>query len=121
MISIHLVALVLAGFGAAPAQHGENWRPSAQTVQAAAARRGARLARQTCASCHAVGRRGASPTAAPPFRDIVRRHSLSELEGRFVDGAVADHPPMPAYVFRASEIDDLMAYLETLQAPSRRP
>jgi len=80
------------------------------------------VARRTCASCHAVARTGTSPMeTAPPFRDIVRRRSLSELENRFVDGAIADHPSMPDYVFRAREIDDLIAYLESLQAEERTP
>ena len=38
-----------------------------------------------------------------------------------VDGAIADHPSMPDYVFRAREIDDLIAYLESLQAEERTP
>lgn len=82
-----------------------------------AAVRGQQFATQACAGCHAVGPDGASPlTAAPPFRDVVHRYSMDRLEGRFAEGLVTSHPAMPAFVFRASEIDDLMAYLETLRA-----
>lgn len=119
MIRFHLVALILVNLAAAAAAHAPTIE---RTIQQDAADRGAWVARRTCASCHAVARTGTSPMeTAPPFRDIVRRRSLSEIENRFVDGAVADHPPMPAYVFRAHEIDDLIAYLESLQAEERTP
>ena len=119
MIRVHLVALVLINLAAAAAAQ----EPTVErTVQRDAADRGGWVARRTCASCHAVARTGTSPMeTAPPFRDIVRRRSLSELENRFVDGAIADHPSMPDYVFRAREIDDLIAYLESLQAEERTP
>lgn len=90
-----------------------------------AALRGQQLATQACASCHAVGVVGASPMAeATPFRTIVERYPLDRLEEGFAEGLVTSHPAMPAYVFRASEIDDLIAYLETVKSerlPSRIP
>lgn len=89
---------------------------TSRDLQAQAADRGRVLAVNTCANCHAVGREGASPlAAAPPFRDIVRRRSLADLEAAFVDGGITGHPAMPRYVFRASEIDDLIAYLQSLE------
>ena len=85
------------------------------TVQAAW--RGQRLASAACASCHAIGRAGASPMAeATPFREIVHRYPLDQLEEAFAEGLVTGHPAMPPFVFRASEIDDLIAYLETVKA-----
>lgn len=86
-------------------------------TMAAAAERGRRLATSACASCHAIGAVGASPmAAATPFREIVRRYPARELEEGFAEGLVTGHPAMPAFAFRASEIDDLIAYLETLEA-----
>ena len=83
--------------------------------------RGRTLAMNGCAGCHAIGRTGASPLpAAPPFRDVVRRRSMEDLARRFEQGLVTDHPAMPLYTFRASEIDDLRAYLEALQEPASR-
>jgi mono/diheme cytochrome c family protein len=95
--------------------------PSIQEdLEGEAAARGRTLAQNACASCHAVGRSGASPlAAAPPFRDVVRRRSIESLETSFSEGLVTDHGPMPAYTFRASEIDDLTAWLESLQEPRR--
>lgn len=84
---------------------------------ARAAVRGHHLAARTCATCHAVDPTGVSPMAdAPPFRDVARRYPLDELETAFAEGLVTSHPAMPAFAFRASEIDDLMAYLDTLRA-----
>lgn len=81
-----------------------------------AAVRGQQLANQACAGCHAVDAVGDSPMAeATPFREIVHRYPLDQLEEAFAEGLVTSHPAMPAYVFRASEIDNLIAYLETVK------
>lgn len=53
---------------------------------------------------------------ATPLREIVHRYPLDQLEEAFAEGLVTSHPAMPEYIFRASEIDDLIAYLETLKA-----
>lgn len=94
--------------------------PGSPIQQAAA--RGAALAAGSCASCHSIGRSGASPlAAAPPFRDVVARRSLDDIETGMAQGLVTAHPAMPLLNFRAGEIDDLIAYLETLdQVGSRR-
>ncbi|WP_298745286.1 cytochrome c [uncultured Brevundimonas sp.] len=85
------------------------------TAQAAA--RGQQLAAGVCARCHAVAGAGPSPMAeATPFREIVHRYPLDHLEEAFAEGLVTGHPAMPAFVFRAGEIDDLIAYLETVKA-----
>lgn len=84
-------------------------------MNAEAASRGRAVAVSGCSSCHAIESNGSSTLlAAPPFRDIVVRRSLDDLETSFAQGMVTTHPAMPAYVFRASEIDDLIAYLDTL-------
>ncbi|ADL02306.1 c-type cytochrome [Brevundimonas subvibrioides] len=83
--------------------------------------RGARIANGVCAGCHAVGTSGDSPhAAAPPLRDVVRRRSLEDLETAMAEGLLTPHPEMPAFAFRAGEIDDLIAYLETLRQDGRR-
>lgn len=98
-------------------------RPLASVaLDQAAALRGQGLVEASCASCHAVGATGASPfSAATPFRDIVRRYPLADLEEGFAEGLVTAHPAMPDYVFRASEIDDLIAYLQALKDHEARP
>jgi len=52
---------------------------------------------------------------APPLREIVHRYPLDQLEESFAEGLVTSHPAMPRYSFRASEIDDLIAWLQTLK------
>lgn len=87
-----------------------------QDLGSQATGRGQRLAAQACASCHAIGSAGTSPmAAAPPFREIVHRYPLDQLEEAFAEGLVTSHPAMPTLVFRASEIDDLIAYLGTVE------
>jgi mono/diheme cytochrome c family protein len=110
-----ILALTCAGCAGQPHPNAPTASSAAMTAQAA--ERGQRLASGICASCHATGQAGASPlAAAPPFRDIAHRYPLDQLEARFAEGLATSHPAMPAFVFRASEIDDLIAYLETLKA-----
>ena len=102
----------------APAAHAEATAlPSlSATMDSEAASRGRAITIIGCASCHAIDATGASPlAAAPPFRDVVHRRSLDDLETAFATGLVTTHPAMPPYVFRAAEIDDLIAYFETLK------
>lgn len=109
---------VVGAVSCAPVQESGPAAPGAVGADAAAeaAARGQRLAASACAGCHAVGPTGASPlSAAPPFREIVHRVPLDQLEQRFAEGLVTAHPAMSAFVFRASEIDDLVAWLETLE------
>ncbi len=90
--------------------------PDWSTLDRQAAARGAATADGVCASCHAVGLSGVSPyAAAPPFRDIVARRSLDDIETAMAQGLVTTHPAMPPFTFRAGEIDDLIAYLDTLR------
>ena len=86
------------------------------------ASRGRAMATIGCAGCHAIDAAGDSPMAiAPPFREIVRRRGSEELAAAFEQGLVTTHPAMPPYVFGASQIHDLTAYLDTLRTPVGRP
>ncbi len=88
----------------------------AMTLDREAASRGRAIAVAGCASCHAIDREGVSAfPAATPFRNIVRRRSLDDIEAAMARGLITSHPAMPPYAFRAAEIDDLRAYLETLR------
>lgn len=86
------------------------------SVSTEAIERGRLLTSTVCTACHATGATGDSPLPdATPLREVVGRYSLDQLEVAFAEGFVTTHPAMPGYVFRASEIDDLIAYLETLK------
>lgn len=110
------LALACAVSGAVAQERPRAPTRSAPDEVARAIERGRLAASGTCASCHAVGPVGDSLMAdATPFREIVRRYPLDQLEEGFAEGLVTGHPAMPQFVFRASEIDDLIAYLETLK------
>lgn len=120
MLLLRLTAAVVLALGAAACASREPPpAPDTPTVDlgAEAAARGYDLAARTCAVCHAIGPADASPMPeATPFRVIVRRRSLDQLEQGFGEGLVTSHPAMPAFAFRASEIDDLIAWLETVRS-----
>ncbi|WP_374514919.1 cytochrome c [Brevundimonas sp.] len=106
------LALIVAGCAAREASPA----PMPTDPDEQAALRGQRIAAVTCASCHAIAAADASPMPqATPFREIVHRYPLDRLEEAFAEGLVTGHPAMPPFVFRASEIDDLIAYLETVR------
>jgi len=106
-----MISLAVAGCAGAPLPF------RTASIQDEAAARGHVLASSACAGCHAVGLDGASPHPdALPFREIVRKRPLDELEAAMAEGSVTTHPGMPLDTFRASEIDDLIAYLGTLPA-----
>lgn len=55
---------------------------------------------------------GRGTDTAPPFPDIAQR---SERDRRWVKGwLVAPHPPMPNLSLSRMEIDDIVAYLDSL-------
>lgn len=118
-----ILLTALAVFGCAPQSEMTVARtapvvpsPTWSTLNQQAATRGAAIADSVCASCHAVGPSGVSPFAsAPLFRDVVSRRSLDDIETAMAQGLVTTHPAMPPFTFRAGEIDDLIAYLETLR------
>lgn len=117
-VSIALACVIIAGGSSPRPIQDRPGSPEQQTgVAAEAVARGRLLTSTACASCHATGATGQSPMAdATPFREIVHRYPLDQLEEAFGEGLVTAHPAMPEYTFRASEIDDLIAYLETLKA-----
>ena len=75
---------------------------------------GERLARQWCVNCHVINRSGPSATLpqGPPSFQVAADH-LNPGELR----AFLTHPhgQMPDLALTRSEIDDLIAYIETLR------
>ena len=61
---------------------------------------------------------GPSPVAqAPPFSTFEREWPVEYLAEALAEGIVTGHGPvrMPAFVFEPEEIDDLLAYLVSVQ------
>lgn len=80
---------------------------------------GKAVAEANCQKCHAIGPDGPSPLAdAPPFREIVKQWPPENLAEALAEGIVVTHEgvdQMPTFQFEPEEIDNLIAYLNTLQ------
>jgi len=78
--------------------------------------RGLVFVQTNCAGCHAIGRTGVSPlAAAPPFRELHKRYPVENLAEAFAEGIVTGHPSMPEFRLDGAQIDDLLAYLRSLE------
>lgn len=77
---------------------------------------GRKLADMHCSRCHAVGNEGASlMEGAPPLRDIKLRYPVDDLAEALAEGMETAHPQMPVFTFSPKEIDELLAYLDSLE------
>ncbi|MGO4572120.1 c-type cytochrome [Microvirga sp. 2TAF3] len=78
--------------------------------------RGFIFAQTNCSQCHAIGRYGESPLAeAPPFRTLQARYPVEDLAEAFAEGITTGHPSMPEFQLDAAQINDLIAYLKSIQ------
>jgi mono/diheme cytochrome c family protein len=95
--------------------------PEAPPVAAAvvpSAERGHALVKRDCGGCHAVEADGDSPLArAPAFRTLHDKYPLEALEEALAEGILSGHPAMPEYEYAPEEIDDIIAWMRTLDAP----
>jgi mono/diheme cytochrome c family protein len=82
------------------------------------AQRGQTFVRANCALCHAVGHVGDSPLpAAPPFRTLHTLYPVEDLAESLAEGIITGHPSMPQFTLDAGQVDDVIAYLKTLEEP----
>jgi cytochrome c len=85
-------------------------------AQDAAVGRGLAFAEANCSRCHAVGKSGDSPLPkAPAFRTLHQRYSVEDLAESFAEGIKTAHPAMPEFQLDQRQIDDLIAYLKSLE------
>jgi len=90
------------------------------TQEAALLEAGRDLVHRQCARCHGVGRMDDSPLpAAPPFRRLHERYPVEQLAEALAEGIVVGHAEMPAFELQPHEIAGLLAYLKSLELPSR--
>lgn len=88
----------------------------AQPALEPAAQRGLVLARTYCARCHSIDRVTASPLAiAPPFRTLHKKYPVENLEESLAEGISTGHPTMPEFRFDPGQVNDLIAFLKTLE------
>ncbi len=108
--AIVALAFGVAGCAAAPAGPA----PSATDAPRLAA--GRLLAERHCASCHGIGLTDASVHAeAPPLRTLSRNYPVSALEEALAEGIMVGHPDMPEFRFMPDDVEDLIAYLDSIQ------
>ena len=87
--------------------------PLAQTRERIEA--GREVAQKFCARCHAIGLDGNSPhPSATPFREIVARGKVENLEEALGEGILVGHPDMPQFQFKPRDVGALIAYLKSL-------
>ena len=78
--------------------------------------RGKEFAQANCAQCHSIERSGSSPrNPAPPFRELHNRYPVETLEEALAEGIVTGHADMPEFELSPDQIDDLIAFLKTLE------
>ena len=89
----------------------------ASRAPASAAGRGEAVAQARCSACHAIAPGAASSNAAaPPFASREMRHTAG-LEGRLAELTAKGHYGMPPVALRPDEVQDLLAYIESLDRP----
>ena len=77
---------------------------------------GKNLAETHCSRCHAIGDTDQSlMEGAPPFRDLEQRYPIETLAEALAEGIMTAHPQMPVFTFSPEQIDDLLAYLDSLE------
>ena len=90
-------------------------RPAAA---AGSAEHGRVMAQRLCSACHAIGSHGESPNhKAPPFRTLGTKYPIDMLQEALAEGIRTGHPAMPAFAFEPPQIDDLIAYIKSVQPP----
>jgi cytochrome c len=89
---------------------------SGALAQSGRAQRGLTFAQTNCSQCHAIGRVGDSPLAeAPPFRTLHTRYPIEDLAEALAEGITTGHPSMPQFQLDPAQINDLLAYLNSIQ------
>ena len=97
---------------------------SAGTLANTPVERGKLLVQQNCARCHATGPAGSSPyPPAPPFRTLHERYDVGDIAEAFAEGIVVHtdrgKEQMPQFMLQPDQIDDLIAYLRSIQPPPK--
>jgi mono/diheme cytochrome c family protein len=90
--------------------------PSVTLADSPDPQRGKEFAQANCAQCHSIERTGSSPRyPAPPFRELHTRYPVEALEESLAEGIVTGHADMPEFQLSPDQIDDLIAFLKTLE------
>ncbi len=93
----------------------------ADEVRRASAESGLELARKFCQACHIIAADGTetAPVGPPSFPSIANKPG--QTAERIIGALVAPHPPMPDMHLTNDEMQDIIAYLDTLRTLERAP
>jgi cytochrome c len=81
-----------------------------------AEQRGMTFVQTNCAKCHSILKIGGSPlSVAPPFRELHQRYPVESLQEALAEGIITGHPSMPEFRLDPGQIQDVIAYLKTLE------
>ena len=87
---------------------------SANPAIAQDATAGQAIAEKLCARCHAIRPGQKSKHGlAPAFPVIASRYSVWGLQEALAEGIVVGHADMPKFAFSPTEINNLLAYMDT--------
>lgn len=115
LAGLAMLAGALACLPACSRQEAETPVPAAAAPSAIL--QGEQIATTLCAGCHAVGLEGESPHAdAPPFRTLSEKYPVRHLEEALAEGMMVGHEDMPEFQFEADQVEQLIVYLESIQA-----
>jgi cytochrome c len=86
--------------------------PSYAATNAGSANAGRDLVLRSCISCHAVSETTKASDGAPPLSFIARdnKERPAWIRGWLMD----PHPPMPGIMLSRQQINDIIAYLDSL-------
>ncbi|MGD1934936.1 MAG: c-type cytochrome [Candidatus Phaeomarinobacter sp.] len=97
------------------------WANTPDEFAAGDALAGQSLAKNLCSACHALDAGKPSPNeAAPNFNSLTLTYPPAHLAEGFAEGIVVGtdaHIGMPQFELAPEQIDDLIAYLETVMPP----
>jgi mono/diheme cytochrome c family protein len=100
--------LAMLAFARLPANGAEVLSPPEQ--------RGIVLLRADCGGCHAIGKFDDSPLKiAPPFRVLHLRYPVEDLQEPLAEGIITGHPTMPEFRLDPGQVNDVIAYLKSLE------
>ena len=75
---------------------------------------GRQLVLQSCSSCHDTGTTATATDGAPPLSYIAKDNKQRPA---WIRGWLMDpHPPMPGIMLSRKQVDDIIAYLNSLPA-----
>lgn len=78
--------------------------------------RGRLLVETNCSGCHAIGADDVSRHPdAPAFRTLSERYPIDSLAETLTKGIPIGHPDMPDFLMTASQIDEIIAYIMSVQ------